>query len=51
MGGLRFSMPITFLTFTVAGLSLIGFPGMSDFFKRFNNESLSIIIIILFITY
>ncbi|MAZ57671.1 MAG: NADH-quinone oxidoreductase subunit L [Gammaproteobacteria bacterium] len=34
MGGLRFSMPITFLTFTVAGLSLIGFPGMSGFFSK-----------------
>ncbi len=34
MGGLRFSMPITFITFTVAGLSLIGFPGMSGFFSK-----------------
>ena len=34
MGGLRFSMPITFVTFTVAGLSLIGFPGMSGFFSK-----------------
>lgn len=34
MGGLRFSMPITFVTFTVAGLSLIGVPGMSGFFSK-----------------
>ena len=34
MGGLRASMPITFITFTIAGLSLIGFPGMSGFFSK-----------------
>ena len=34
MGGLRQSMPITFITFTIAGLSLIGFPGMSGFFSK-----------------
>ena len=34
MGGLRLFMPITFITFTIAGLSLIGFPGMSGFFSK-----------------
>jgi len=34
MGGLRLSMPITFVTFTIAGLSLIGFPGTSGFFSK-----------------
>ena len=34
MGGLRLVMPITFITFTIAALSLIGFPGMSGFFSK-----------------
>ena len=34
MGGLKLLMPITFFTFTIAGLSLIGFPGMSGFFSK-----------------
>ena len=34
MGGLRKVMPITFITFTIAGLSLIGLPMTSGFFSK-----------------
>ena len=34
MGGLAERMPITFLTFVVGTLALIGFPGFSGFFSK-----------------
>ena len=34
MGGLKTIMPITFISFMIAGLSLIGFPGFSGFFSK-----------------
>jgi NADH-quinone oxidoreductase subunit L len=34
MGGLAKRLPITFLTFTVGTLALIGFPGFSGFFSK-----------------
>jgi len=34
MGGLRKVMPITFVTFFIAGISLMGFPSMSGFFSK-----------------
>ena len=34
MGGLRKIMPITFITFFIAGISLMGVPSMSGFFSK-----------------
>ena len=34
MGGLRSRMPVTFLTFTVAVLAIIGLPGLAGFFSK-----------------
>lgn len=34
MGGLRKKMPITFITFTLGVLAIIGFPGLAGFFSK-----------------
>jgi len=34
MGGLRAKMPVTFFTFTIGVLAIIGFPGLAGFFSK-----------------
>lgn len=34
MGGLRKKMPLTFLTFTIGVLAIVGFPGLAGFFSK-----------------
>ncbi len=34
MGGLRSKMPVTFITFSIAVLAIIGFPGLAGFFSK-----------------
>lgn len=34
MGGLRKKMPLTFITFTIGVLAIVGFPGLAGFFSK-----------------